>query len=369
MVTFWLVISWTFSILFAFIAVAMFGMGGRLQAVLFLGIVLLLLPPFRAFIHNITGKSLPWWARGLLIIILWGGVMLSFLLNPATSIYKSPEYEAQLMDIYDAKMAEWPVPYEDVYVDTDYGKVHVIVSGPEDVPPLLLIHASAVAGWSWLYNVEELGKHYRIYAVDSIGDVGKSVLNDLTKPLEGGEEIARFYTDLTNKLGFNQSYLAGASIGGYIATNYALYAPERVKKLVLLGSMGYGSTNTTVMLMVLAQSFPLRWVQERTLKWALGDSPHVIENFGGWFYLILKGTMPKPTPPKSFTPDQLRQMQVPVLTFFGTKDKVIGDAQKARALAENIPDVQVEIVESGHLIGAELPDIVNPAMREFFADN
>ena len=56
----WLVLSWIFSILFTIIAIAMFGMGGRLQALLFLGIVLLLLPPFRTFIHNVTGKSLPW---------------------------------------------------------------------------------------------------------------------------------------------------------------------------------------------------------------------------------------------------------------------------------------------------------------------
>ena len=63
----WIVLSWLFSILFAIIAVAMFGMGGRLQALLFLGIVLLLLPPFRTLIHNVTGKSLPWWGAGILL--------------------------------------------------------------------------------------------------------------------------------------------------------------------------------------------------------------------------------------------------------------------------------------------------------------
>jgi pimeloyl-ACP methyl ester carboxylesterase len=368
-VTFWFVISWIVSILLALLGLAIFNMGGRLQALLFLGIVLLLLPPFRSFIYNLTGKSLPWWGRGLLIIALWGGVMLSFVLNPATSIYKSPEFETQLMDIYDAKMAEWPVPYEDAYVDTDYGKVHVIVSGPKDAPPLLLIHASAVAGWSWLYNAEALGKHYRIYAVDSIGDIGKSVLNDLKKPLKGGEEVARFYTDLTHKLGFDESYVAGASIGGYISTNYALHAPERVKKLVLLGAMGYGNTTKTVTLMILAMAYPFKWVQELTLKWALGESDRVVNDFGEWFYTVLDGTVPKPTPPTTFTPEQLQQMQVPTLVFLGTKDKVIGDAEKVKVLAENIPDVQVEIVESGHLIGAEIPDIVNPMMLEFFAEN
>jgi len=57
------------------------------------------------------------------------------------------------MDIYNEKLTEWPVPYESVFLDTSYGKVHVIESGPTDAPPLLLIHASAVAGWSWLDNV------------------------------------------------------------------------------------------------------------------------------------------------------------------------------------------------------------------------
>ena len=368
MATFWLALSWVFSILFALFGIAIFNMGGRLQALFFLGIVLALLPPFRSFIHNITGKTLPWWAHGLVIIVLWGGFMLSLQLNPATSIYKSPEVETKLMEMYDAKMMEWPVPYEDVYVDTDYGKVHVIVSGPEDAPPLLLIHASALAGWSWLPNIGELNKHYRTYAVDSIGDIGKSVLNDLKKPLKGGEEIARFYTDLTHKLGFDESYVAGASIGGYISSNYALHAPERVKKLALLGAMGYGTTNKTVTLMILAMAYPFQWVQELTLKWALGESDNVAKNFGEWFYLILDGTVPKPTPPTTFTPEQLQQVQVPTLALLGTQDKVIGDAQKAKALAENIPNARVEIVDSGHLIGAEVPDIVNPMMVKFFQE-
>jgi len=105
-----------------------------------------------------------------------------------------------------------------------------------------------------------------------------------------------------------------------------------------------------------------------TLEWALGRAPHVKKDFGEWFSLILDGTMSKATPPETFMPVQLQHMQVPVLAFFGTKDNVIGDAQKAKTLAENIPDVQITIVESGHLIGAEVPDTVNPAMLDFFQE-
>ena len=142
MVTFWLALSWIFSIILIFIAFFVLGMGGRIQFFLILGIVLLLFPPIRLLLNRITGISFPWWVRCLLILILIAGVVLSFILNPATSIYKSPEYKAKLMTIYDAKLAQWPVPYESVFVNTSYGKIHVIVSGPENAPPVLLIHAS-----------------------------------------------------------------------------------------------------------------------------------------------------------------------------------------------------------------------------------
>ena len=362
------VLSWILCVIVFVLAVAMFGMGGKLQGILFLGITLCLLPPFRQMISRLIHQPIPWWIWGLTIVLFWIGVVLSISLNPQTSIYKTSEYESKLMAIYDRQLSEWPVPYESVYLETDYGKVHVIVSGPEEAPPLLLIHASAVAGWSWLYNVGELNKHYRTYCVDSIGDIGKSVLNDLSKPLIGREAIGQFYTDLTRNLGFEESYVAGASVGGYIATQYALYAPERIKKMALLGSMGYGHTQKTITLMILATSFPFDWVQKKTSEWALGTDPFVQKEFGEWFQLVLNGTMPKPTVPVSFIPEDLAQLSVPVLALFGTKDKVIGDVNAARKLALNMPACQVEVVESAHIIGVEKAKDVNEKLIAFFQD-
>lgn len=83
----------------------------------------------------------------------------------------------------------------------------------------------------------------------------------------------------------------------------------------------------------------------------------------------MKGMVPTPIPPTSFTPEQLRKMQVPTLAFFGTKDGVVGNAQKAKLLAQNIPDVIVEIIESGHVIGAELPERVNSSIIDFFEND
>lgn len=121
--------------------------------------------------------------------------------------------------IYDQKIAEWPVPYEDLFIETTYGKVHVIASGPEEAAPLLLLHASGVAGWSWKFNAQALSEKYRIYAIDLIGDAGKSELASMDHVLENGRDQAELYKEISEKLGANKAFVAGASEGGFIASN------------------------------------------------------------------------------------------------------------------------------------------------------
>jgi pimeloyl-ACP methyl ester carboxylesterase len=360
-----LVLSWLFSFLFGLLAISMLLMGNLLQAIPLLALVLLLLPPVRTLAHNQTGISLSPLVRAVSIVALLALFVLLGNINKATSIYKSPEVEARLMEIYETRLKEWPVPYESVYLDTTYGKVHVIVSGPEGAPPVLLLHASGVAGWSWLYNIEELSKHYRTYVIDTIGDAGKSVLNDLDNYPQDGQDQSDLYTEITEELGVERAYVVGASEGGFIGSNYALYAPERVEKLVLLGPMGYAGTNVSVLRIMLAQFFPLKPIQENTFRWAFGDNPKLEEGFGEWFRLLMAGTFPHKVRPSLFAPEQLQCLKVPVLLVLGEKDNLVGDPENARALAQDIPDLQVEVLDTGHLIGVEQPEQVNALIIEF----
>jgi pimeloyl-ACP methyl ester carboxylesterase len=359
-------LSWIFCLVFAVVSLLVFGMGGRLQFFLILCIALILAPPIRQLIQKAIHFEIPWWGFLIVGVVLWAGVMLSFVIVPAESIYKSERYKEKLNEIYDAKLAAWPVPYESIFIDTPYGKIHVIVSGNEHAPAILLINASALSGWSWIHNVQELSKEYRTYAIDNIGEGGKNeMLAPGTIP-NSGKEIAEFYTGICDQLGIQKAHVIGASIGGFISTNIALHATDRVNKLVLLGSMGYGSTNKTVIAMTLAQGFPIKPVQEATFKWAFGDDEAVNNSFGEWFRIYMKGLVPIPIKPRTFSPVQLEQLKVPTLAYFGTNDGVIGDAEAAKTLAQNIPDVEIRIVESGHVIGAELSYKVNHEILEFF---
>ena len=157
-----LVLGWLLGILFSLLTLSMVLMRNWLQAIPLLAATLIVLPPVRAFIELQTGVTLSLLVVGLLVAVLLAAFVLLGSMNKTTSIYQSAQVKARFMEIYDAKMKEWPVPYESLYVDTSYGQVHVIISGPEDAPPMLLLHASGVPAWSWKYNVEELSQRYRI---------------------------------------------------------------------------------------------------------------------------------------------------------------------------------------------------------------
>lgn len=281
------------------------------------------------------------------------------------SIYKNPEIEKKLMAIYENRMAQWPVPYESRYINTKYGKVFVVISGPADAPPILLLHASAMGSWSWLYNIKGLNKYYRTYAIDTIGDAGRSVLADIEKFPNDGKSLAEFYSEIMDTLGVQKACFMGASQGGFITTNMALYVPDRVEKIILCGPMGYTGTNSSVLRILFTTMFPVKPIQTSATRWAFGADPAVNEAAGEWFSLILEGVISRQARPQPFSQEQLQSLTMPVLLLLGKRDGLVGNPENAKQHVQVIPDVQVEILDTGHLISAERPDEFNKLVIDF----
>ena len=365
----WIILGWILALLFSLATTSMLLLHNWPHALATFLVVLLCLPPVNTLLQNRFDFSLNPIVRGVLIV----GLIFVFVRllsgGTATSLYASPEVEAQFMAIYDQKMTEWPVPYEDVFVNTEYGKVHVIVSGPEDAPPMLLLHASGAASWSWKYNVGELSQSYRTYAIDLIGDAGKSSFTDLNHIMHTGEDQADLYRDLTEKLGIEKAFVVGASEGGFIGSNYTLHYPERVEKLALLGPMGYAGAGSAIARIAFTAFFPVKPIQEATFRWAFSDHPTLVNDFGEWFRLFMGSfnAMSK-VAPYTLPAEQRQSLQVPVLFVFGEKDNLVGDPEAAKALVQDVPDVRVEIVDAGHLMGGELPEQVDGLILDFFAE-
>lgn len=281
------------------------------------------------------------------------------------SIFRNGEARDRLMEIYDELLTRWPVPFEEMDLETSYGTVHVIASGPANAEPILLLHASGMSATSWAWNVKAL-EGYRTYAIDHIGEVNKSRLASTESYPKTAEEIAGLYAEIADRLGVEQSILMAGSNGGYIAMRYTIRYPERVSKLILTGPMGLTPPKMQMGLRLLAAQFiHLKSVEQATLDWVLGPSPEVRELYGEWFSLVMSGSFPHVVPPKGIPADEIVTITAPVLLFLGTTDNLVGDPRKASQAASVIPNIQVEIVESSHLVNVEAADRVNERVAAF----
>ena len=295
-----------------------------------------------------------------------------------TSAFKTPEGETAFLAAYENAMNLWPVPYEEIEIPTRFGMTHVLTCGPKDAPPLVLLHGYFVTLAMWISNAADLSKEYRVYAIDVMGQPGKSIPN----PEEPIREVADFMAwliETLNGLNLNRISLAGMSFGGWLATHFAMTAPERIEKLVLLSPAAcfqpiVRQFGLRGMLMGL---FPTRLTTDSLMGWM--GFKNTQEDAGtqcilDLFYLGIKHFRLLPETmrimPGVFSDDELGEIQVPVLLLIG-ENEVIYDATKAfdraQALLQNFEGELVP--QSNHDMCSSQHQIVDGRILDFLKDN
>lgn len=138
-------------------------------------------------------------------------------------IFKSARAEATFLAAYDKAMSLWPIPCVQRDVDTPFGSTHVIVSGPEEGPPMVLLHCALMTSAIWSPIIGELSASYRTYAVDVMGDVGRTVP---TAPPATEADAADWLEIVFERLGFERAAVVAWSFGGGMASNFAMRHPD-----------------------------------------------------------------------------------------------------------------------------------------------
>jgi pimeloyl-ACP methyl ester carboxylesterase len=147
-----------------------------------------------------------------------------------------------------------------------------------------------------------------------------------------------------------------------------LYYPERVESMALFGPMGLTQlTSKSFMMLSIASMYPFQFVRDKVTEWALGDAPAVLSAYGDWFNCIMKGTIPSVAAPVPLTASQKANMDLPVLLFLGTEDQIVGAVDDAREMANQFPNIRIEVLESGHLVAVEQKELVNSVVQEFLS--
>jgi len=151
------------------------------------------------------------------------------------SIYKSREGEAEILALYDEALAGLGAEHASLTVSTRYGDTHVLSVGPEDAAPVVFLPGGNFLNPTCLRWFLRLADEHLIYALDLIGQPGKSAK---TRPSPKGDGHALWLEDVFDGLGLQRAPLVGLSYGAGVALRVMGHAPERVSRAALVSPAG-----------------------------------------------------------------------------------------------------------------------------------
>jgi pimeloyl-ACP methyl ester carboxylesterase len=292
------------------------------------------------------------------------------------SPFRTLRGEAEYMAAYERSMQLWTVPYEPVDIPSRFGSTHVVICGSRQAPPLVLLHCFATSLTCWAYNVPPLSENRRVYALDMMGQPSKSIPN---QPIKNRDELAEWLTDTLDQLGIGRTDLIGYSFGAFTGLNYAMRAPDRLNKLVLLspaGSLvplwkqfyirGIVSTLLPSLSGVLAKRLWFDWMfhkpnLDNATTRSLYDRLLTQFAFGQRHFRSAGGVLPV-----AYEDQELRTVRAPTLVLIGQQESLLDPIAAVRRAKQLIPHVQAELIpRASHDLPISQAEIVNKRVLAF----
>lgn len=256
-------------------------------------------------------------------------------------------------------------------------------------PAVVLLHAAIGDRRMWDAQFASLAATNRVIRYDRRG---------FGETADGPGEYAH-YEDLLALLdarGIEQATLVGASMGGACALDAALAAPERVTRLVLLGSGLTGHTWPDHMqrdlARLVAEAFPdgrlaryanreidvdeadVRTMADANIRYLVAGPERDVSVLPPEMLSLVREmceqvyrhdwTAPQWTERIPDTRHRLAEITTPALVVIGTSD-ALGLVELSHHLAESLPNAElVELPDTGHLPSMERPDEVTALVRK-----
>ena len=291
--------------------------------------------------------------------------------------FKSKKGEAENLATYDAMLQYWPVPYESFDIPGTYGCTHLVASGPNEAPALVLLHGGRASLTMWSANMGDLSQEYRVYAIDIIGQPGKSIPNTTFKKRD---DLIPWFIELLDALQIQKASLVGQSYGGWFALNFALHMPERVNKIALISPAAcFLPLNWQHMLRGATMFFfPSRLAMRSFKLWETYppniQSPENRAFFNAKLEQLYLGfkhfRCQGEANPDIFSDDELRGLQAPTLLLIGQQEVIydpVASIERARRL---IPHIEASLVpNASHDLSSFQARIVDERVLGFLKDH
>lgn len=167
------------------------------------------------------------------------------------NVYKSKEGKFKSLALYDKQLLKLNIPFSDIYVETSFGKTHIVETGNRMGKPLLVFHGGNSTTAYNLLMCRFLMNDFNVYAADTIGHPGKS---DEVCLSHRGYDYGKWASEVIEQIGYDKISCFGGSFGGSILAKLMCTAPEKIEKAVLLVPAGISNA---IPISTLAMMVPL----------------------------------------------------------------------------------------------------------------
>jgi pimeloyl-ACP methyl ester carboxylesterase len=282
------------------------------------------------------------------------------------SIYRSREGEAALADLYDEALARLGPGAATRRLATSLGETHVIVAGPEDAPPLVVLGGGNFLNPLCLSWFLPLADTFRLYAPDIIGQPGRSAR---TRPSAKGDGHARWLGDVLDGLGLGRVPFVGVSYGAGLILRLAGFLPDRVAGAVLVSPAGIAAGPIWPMVrgvalpMLLYRALPNPDRLLRAARPLLTEPEDIYVRQLGLVYRHVKLDRELP---RAATKEELAGYAGPTLLFAAENDLFFPPDRILPRAGEILPDLETETLPGcRHVPSREAFGRVNYRAAEF----
>ncbi|TDK55931.1 alpha/beta hydrolase [Bacillus salipaludis] len=283
------------------------------------------------------------------------------------TIFKNPEGKRKLSQHYENYLQSLKFEVDRIYINTSFGKTHMLVAGPVEGKPLFIFQGGNCINPMTLSWFSPLTDQYRIYAPDTIGHPGYS---DETRISAKDGSFAIWIEELMDYFGMKSCGFIGASYGAGIILRMASFKPDKIDCSVLVSPAGiqlgskikmikniflplilFKATSSEKYLNQIAGAMSDRRMKEID-KQIIGDI---------FKYIKLEQDMPKLT-----EKEELRNYHSPTLVIAGEKDIFFPENSISKAANEIIPNlIAFQSFNMGHFPSEENLVKINAGINEF----
>lgn len=255
---------------------------------------------------------------------------------------------------------------------TEQGIVHYEAYGRGR--PVLLLHGWLGSWALWRKTIEVLGRDFRTYALDfwgfgESGDQGTdfSVNNFVT-----------LVSQFMDRLGIVKAPLVGHSMGGTVSLSAATRFPDKVVKVIVIGSPIQGtSLNPLLKLAGYRGAASIMWTSPTLVRTFLRGYAHFMARDGAALSRMIVEDVSKVTVDSFFESigtlrqtdlrAHLPELQMPVMGIYGKNDIIVHPGQ-SKVLKQAVPHSEIAWFEgSGHFPMMDESERFHATVRDFLS--